>query len=364
MTNPWLWFPNSERGRQYVDMLLGLYAGEKEDCEGFRLVMKPKDNVAGGLARRHVDENSPTNRPGIKAPLSLEYEMFLELQRVKSLLSSFRNWLSRGKFKPVLLRIAYKTAEEIFAAYPHLFRGNDTYLWEEMAWYWEGCGEIKKAIRCLLVQAQLQPGKTDAWLNLGAVYGQQKMWGQAVETYLRGLRFDPEDRYIRSNLNQILADKNVTDVALEYLDTVAAKYPDPFNLLIAGDLYEMLGMNKEAVARYARGARKAGPDNRAGLRCLTGLVKIFLEAQEYEKARPVVEQTLACWKDDKTCLEQAVELYSAEEEVDKLKKYALRLVQKYSSVAGHQALARCYLAEGDVVRAKEHVTRARKLQGR
>ena len=77
-----------------------------------------------------------------------------------------------------------------------------------------------------------------------------------------------------------------------------------------------------------------------------------------------MEQTLACWKDDKTCLEQAVELYSAEEEVDKLKKYALRLVQKYSSVAGHQALARCYLAEGDVVRAKEHVTRARKLQGR
>jgi|GEM_PF-6453578 predicted Zn-dependent protease len=244
-------------------------------------------------------------------------------------------------------------------------KGNDAYLWEEMAWYWEGCGEIHKAIRCLMVQAQLQPGKTDAWLNLGAVYGQQKMWGQAVETYLRGLRFDPEDRYIRSNLNQILADKNATDVALEYLDTVAAKHPDPFNLLIAGDLYEMLGMNKEAVARYARGARKAGPDNRAGLRCLTGLVKIFLEAQEYEKARPVVEQTLACWKDDKICLEQAVELYSAEEEVVKLKKYALRLVRKYpSSVAGHQALARCYLAEGDVVRAKEHVTRARKLQGR
>ena len=122
MTNPWLWFPNSERGRQYVDMLLGLYAGEKEDCEGFRLVMKPKDNVAGGLARRHVDENSPTNRPGIKAPLSLEYEMFLELQRVKSLLSSFRNWLSRGKFKPVLLRIAYKTAEEICCLSPSISR--------------------------------------------------------------------------------------------------------------------------------------------------------------------------------------------------------------------------------------------------
>lgn len=215
-------------------MLLGLYAGEKEDCQGFRLDMKLSDNVAGGLARKHVDENSPTKRPGIKAPLSLEYEMFFELQRVKSLLSSFRNWLILGKFKPVLLRIVYKTAEEIFATYPHLFRGDDAYLWEEMAWYWEGCGGIDKAIHCLMVQARLQPGKTDAWLNLGAVYEQQKMWGQAVETYLRGLRFDPEDRYIRSNLNQILADKNATDVALEYLDTAATKYPNPFNLLLAG----------------------------------------------------------------------------------------------------------------------------------
>lgn len=112
------------------------------------------------------------------------------------------------------------------------------------------------------------------------------------------------------------------------------------------------------------GARRAEPDNRAGLRCLTGLAKIYLAAQEYEKAMPVVEQTLAHWKDDKICLEQAVELYSAEEEVVKLQKYALRLVRKYSSAAGHQALARCYLAEGDVARVKEHITRARKLQGR
>lgn len=77
----------------------------------------------------------------------------------------------------------------------------------------------------------------------------------------------------------------------------------------------------------------------------------------------MVEQTLACWKDDKTCLEQAVELYSAEEEVDKLKKYALQLVRKYpGSVAGHRALARCYLAEGDMPRVKEHAALARKLQ--
>lgn len=305
MTNPWLWFPNSERGRQYVDMLLGLYAGEKEDCQKFRLVMKPKDNIACG----HVDENFPAERPGTKAPLSLEFEMFLELQRVKSLLSSFRNWLSQGEFKPVLLRIAYMTAEEIFAAYPHLFRGNDAYLLEEMAWYWEGCGEIDKAIRCLMVQARLQPGKTDAWLNLGAVYGQQKMWGQAVETYLRGLRFDPEDRYIRSNLNQILADKNAADVALEYSDTVAANHPNPFNLLIAGDLYAMLGMYGQAAARYARGARKAGPDNRAGLRCLTGLAGIYLAVRSmrrhgrwWSRPWPAGRMTKPAWSRQWNCI--------------------------------------------------------------
>ncbi|MGI6365582.1 MAG: hypothetical protein ACOX2G_07550 [Bacillota bacterium] len=60
-----------------------------------------------------------------------------------------------------------------------------------------------------------------------------------------------------------------------------------------------------------------------------------------------------------------VELYSALEELGKLKKYARMLVRRApNSVAGHRALGRCYLAEGDTVKAREHATRARELSGK
>jgi len=362
MANLWLWF-SEEGGYPLGRLRLGRSHAwnSRSFRSGLQLVLK-FDNVSGRKAKP-AGGNSPA--PESNMPLPLESEMSLELGRVRSLLNSYGAWLNMNQHKPVLLRLACQTAEAIFEACPHLFRGDDIYLWEAMAWYWEGCGEVDKAARCLIVQASLQPGKTDAWLNLGAVYGKVKSWGQAVQAYLRGLRFDPEDRYIRSNLNQILADRQATAEALEYMDSLVANYPDPFNLLIAGDLLDMLGMHKEAAVRYLRGARKAGPGNRAGLRCLTGLTKIYLANEEYDKARPVVERTLADWDDDTICLEQAVELYSAEEELGKLNKYARQLVKKNpGSAAGHQALARCYLAAGDMVRAKEHAARARELQGR
>jgi len=428
MANLWLWFPNAEERRQYVIELLGLNAGDTEAFEiqeeylssleegktrsrwygleakfymnktgkyqdqtlpfqelpvwekgfrriytqnsyyfrpGFWLVLKLRDNVAGRLVRKHIDENFPAERLGTKVPLPKESEMFLELRRVKGLLCRYGERLHQGERKPKLLQTAYETAGEILENYPRLFRRDDDVgVLQTMAGYWEECGELEKAARCLDIQTRMQLRNTEAWLNLGAIYRKAKMWGPAVEAYLRGLRFSFAESELRSNLDKILGDEQAADEALDYMDSLVAKYPSPFNQLIAGDLLERLGMYQEAAARYARGARKAGPDNRIGLRCLTGLAKIYLADKDYAKARPVVEETLGYWGNDKICLEQAVELYSAEGDA-KLKKVALRLVRRSPrSVAGHQALARCYLAEGDVVRAKEHVTRARELQSK
>ncbi|MGI6366617.1 MAG: tetratricopeptide repeat protein [Bacillota bacterium] len=428
MANLWLWFPNAEERRQFLIDLLGLKARNKavaemqeeylsaleagktrspwyhleskfymninRDCQGqtlpfqefpvwekgfrriytqnsyyfrpgFWLVLKLRDNRAGRLIRKHVEENFPEERLGTNVPLPRRSEMFLELRRVRWLLKGYSFWLEQGQPKPKLLDLAYDLAEEIVQSYPDLFKGDDTCLWEDMYRYWESLGELEKAIRCLVVQAHLQPGKTDAWLNLGALYYANQMWGPATEAYLRGLRFDPEDRYIQHNLSLILENSAAVTEAKSFFNTMVGKYPNSFNLLITGDLHRMLGETKKAAGRYHQGILRDRRCDRAGLRCCTELTKICLASKDYDRARWALETALVSWSDDIICLELAVELYSALEELGKLKKYARMLVRRApNSVAGHRALGRCYLAEGDTVKAREHATRARELSGK
>ena len=422
MANLWLWFPNAQERRQYVIKLLGLDSTETEELslqeeylsdleagktcspwyclegkfymnitekyqwqshpfqelpvweKGFRriytqnsyyfrpghwLVLKLRDNAAGRKVRKYIQEAFPPERLGTKVPLPLESEMFLRLRDVRAWLSYYATWLGLGDPKPKLLKAAYQTAQEILQAYPHLFTGDDVYLWEDMARFWENCGELEKAVHCLQTQAQLQPGITDSWLNLGAMYSQARLWGPAVNAYLRGLRFDPEDRYLKENLSQILTDKFAMVKARQYFDQLIANYPEPFNLLIAGDLLCLLGKFKDAADRYHKGANLADPDNRAGLRCLTGLGEIYMAENNYAQVKVVVDRVLESWPEDAVGLRLAVQLDLTKGDYTKLKDHAHRLVMvQPDSPLGHKALARCFLAEGNAHKARQHSARA------
>lgn len=269
MANLWLWFPDAQKRREYVIELLGLESterevlAEQEQCladldagktyspwfcvegnfymnmtekyqwqrqpfqaypvweKGFRriytqksycfrpghwLVLQLRDNMVGKLVRKKVEQTFPQERIGTNVPLPREAKMFLQLREVRGYLKTYAYWLDQGEQKLSFLRDIYILAEEIFQDYPHLFSGDDVYLWEDMARHWEGLGDLNKATRCLLNQAKLQPGKTDAWLNLGAMCNGVRMYGPAVAAYLQGLRFDPNDGYIKDNLNNILGD--------------------------------------------------------------------------------------------------------------------------------------------------------------
>ena len=426
MANLWLWFPNAQERREYVIELLDLESTEKEalaeqeQCladldagktrspwfcvegdfymnmtekyqwqqhpfqeypvweKGFRriytqksyyfwlghwLVLKLRDNMAGRLVRKKVEETFPLERIGTKVPLPRKAEMFLLLREVRGYLNSYAHWLEQGEQKPDFLRYIYKLAEEIFQSYPHLFSGDDVYIWEDMARYWEALGDLNKATRCLLNQAQLQPGKTEAWLNLGAMYYEASMYGPAAVAYLQGLRFDPDDRYIKDNLNNILGDRFATVQALKYFDEYVEDYPEPLNFLLAGDMLCRVRKYDAAMKRYRKGAKVAPAANRARLRCLTGLGEIYLAKRDYAQARSAVDQALAVWPDDELALELMVKLLQIKGTYAQLKKYARKLVRAQpNSVLGHRALARCLLAQGEAEKAKQHAARVKRVE--
>lgn len=281
MANLWLWFPNAEERRQYVVDLLGLKSRNKEIMElqeqclsdleegktrspwycvegkfymnitrgyedqtlpfedlpvwekGFRriytqksyyfrpghwLVLKLRDNAAARKIRKHVSETFPKERQGTNVPLPLESQMFLNLRQVKGWLNTYKTWRDMGKTKPFFLELAYKGAEEILLACPWLFKGDDIYLWEDMAMHWQEYGKLNKAARCYRNQARLQPNKTDAWINLSSMYFDCCMFISSAEACLEGLKVDPDDPYLGDNLSTILSDKLVAAKVLCHLN--------------------------------------------------------------------------------------------------------------------------------------------------
>ncbi|MTI96562.1 MAG: hypothetical protein FH749_13995, partial [Firmicutes bacterium] len=355
--HPFLEYPVWEKGFRRI------YT-QKSYCyrPGHWLVLKLRDNKAGREVRDKVKATFPEERMGTNVPMPLESEMILKLRTVKYWLHCYSYWQIQADPKPNLLHGAYAAAEEILQHCPHLYIGDDVYIWEEMARYWEDLKELNNAARCLLNQAQLQPGKTEAWLNLGAMYYGASLYGPAAAAYLRGLRFDPDDCYIKHNLNNIIEDKFAVAKARVYFNQCLEEDPDPFNFLIAGDFHCLIGKYDAAARIYRKGARVADSGNRAKLRCLTELAEIYFAKNDYAQAEIAVDQALSVWPDDDVALELAVKLELANGNNVELKEYARRLVRvQPNSVVGQRALARCLLALGEAKEAKQHAMKVKKI---
>lgn len=216
------------------------------------------------------------------------------------------------------------------------------------------------AINCAAWQRNLQPGKWEAWMDMGDLCFRHREWGLAAESYLRAGRISYKD--LGENLNLLVADEAAAAEALDFFAAMVKESPNPFNHLITGDLKRLRGDLEGAARNYRQGIIRNTRCDRGGLRCATELAKICLAKGDLEGARWALEPALLSWPDDLANIELAVELYSALGELSRLKRWARKLVGRLSSsVAGHRALARCHFAAGEAERARKHTDLAREL---
>ncbi|MEB3102046.1 hypothetical protein [Ferviditalea candida] len=86
------------------------------------------------------------------------------------------------------------------------FSGNRIFLWERLAFQWAGQGKLNRMETCFRHQADLQPGCSDAFLNMGFQYTADGQLRKAEKSYLEGLRRDPTDEFILHNLAGLYKD--------------------------------------------------------------------------------------------------------------------------------------------------------------
>ncbi len=149
------------------------------------------------------------------------------------------------------LRLAHRLLQSVRESAPELFIGQRVYLWERLADFYFHLEDIRQMEACLRIQASLQPGSSDAYLNLGYYLDRAGLKQQAVEAYWEGLAIDPDDQYIIYNLAELHRGAGEQEEAIAILDQAIAHSSNPATLLkVKGDILLQWGQFLLAAMAY------------------------------------------------------------------------------------------------------------------
>jgi tetratricopeptide (TPR) repeat protein len=82
----------------------------------------------------------------------------------------------------------------------HLRRSEDTHVLLSLANLWMDCGQDRTAMACLKRLIVLQPGNTDAWLNLAVAQFRRGLYTQGIQSCRQCLDLDGSNRLAMYNL--------------------------------------------------------------------------------------------------------------------------------------------------------------------
>lgn len=242
------------------------------------------------------------------------------------------------------------------------------YMFERLAYYYEQQGDIIRAIRCLRLQGVLSPKSVEPYLNMSSFYIINNMEEDAIRACKIGLKKNPRDQYLISNLVIALSNMGNHDSALVFLKQ--ALESDSKNILfwkLMGDLYYEMDNNEEAIKCYKT---VLGMKNENGGKMLNFYGEIYnsigacyFEEEKYSKAVKYYKKVLLYKPDDNYTLLSLSQIYFYYlGDVDTALNYTKLLVdQAPDSGFGQYQLGLIYLEYGCIEKSRWHLYKARRL---
>ncbi|QXM06217.1 tetratricopeptide repeat protein [Crassaminicella indica] len=239
------------------------------------------------------------------------------------------------------------------------------YVFEDIAYYYETKGELHKSIKCLKVQASLQPRSSEAYLNMSNFLLLNGLEEEAIEVCKRGLMIEPDDEYLINNLLIAYVNCEYFDRALSFLEDRIKKYPDVSRYWkFMGDIFCQIGKDTAAIICYQKTLDMNDEDVLEAKQDIYYSLGIcYHQICEYEKAIYYYERFLRYNKEDSIVLLNLSKIYGEDlKQYDQAKYYAKKVVALYPQNGyGHHNLGLIYLYTGNLEKARWHLYRARKL---
>lgn len=243
-----------------------------------------------------------------------------------------------------------------------------SYLFEELAYYYEEAGNLGKAMKCLHLQSILQPDSGDPYLNMSSFCIINGMEEEAVEICREGLKKNPYNQYLVSNLIIALNSTGEYEYAIEYLKKVIDKRPDnPYYWKLMGDILYEIENNKGALECYKQALkRKRRRDEKVDeleIDIYNGMAACYYEEGEDSDAVEFYKKALHHAPDDSFTLLSLGQIYLYKlKDIKKAFQYTKILVEKMPENGyGQYQMGIVYSQLGYYEKARWHLYKARRI---
>lgn len=236
--------------------------------------------------------------------------------------------------RPIQLKVLHKVYSELSyvkGEAPELFAGDRVYLWEQLAFAFNYYGQIKQVEKSLRNQAELQPAKSDAFLNLGVFLTDRGFYQEAIAVYKEGLERTPNCEFLNYNLANLARFTGQHKLAEKALNDAMLANPSWGLNLLAKAEHCLEQEQYEMAVQYLEEALPLLQEEEWWSwhqDCLHSMGLALLELNRPEQARGVLLEALALDADCGFC---------------------------------HELLGRCYKQLGEVWLSRVHLKRAKEL---
>ncbi len=279
-------------------------------------------------------------------------------------------------FKELKEHMKYKRVDNVFVGLNLLLRYNPFflkkykrhYIFERLACYYEQQGNITRAIRCLRLQSVLNPESIEPYLNISSFCIINNMEENAIQACKDGLKKNPGDQYLISNLVIALSNIGNHDSALTFLKQILEN--DSGNILfwkLMGDLYYEMDNNKEAIKCYKTVLSIKNGNAKNTLKfygeIYNSIGACYFEEGKYNKAVKYYKKALLYNPNDNYTLLSLSQIYFYySEDIDTALNYTKLLVDRVpDSGFGQYQLGLIYLEYGCIEKSRWHLYKARRL---
>ncbi len=216
-------------------------------------------------------------------------------------------------YETINSNLAVQMYEQNAVAYPKDYRN----LLKLGVYYSRQQGGNQKAIKYLERCAAITDTIARVWLELGSLYGKQRMDQQMLKAYRKFIEIDPENAEATGKIGEVLLSRNMIDDAMVFLEMAnSLKSDDPKIMTLLARGYIMTNRRREGANLLEKVVKSTKGNVDDELRMV--LADFYIETSDYSKAVNELKAIISKKKDSAT-----------------MTKYARVLIemQKYSDAA-------------------------------
>ncbi|OWZ84105.1 tetratricopeptide repeat protein [Natranaerobius trueperi] len=214
------------------------------------LVIQVRQTELGRKIQKYIKDNIPEESIGTNVPLPEKVVAKNKMVKVRNLLTLSETQNLEAKVRNKYLDTCYKILLEILLTSKELFKGDDVYLWERLAFLFHQENKLDKMESCLRKQSNLQ-NDASPFLNMGVFFHLSGKTTKAIQSYKEGLELNPHDEYLIYNLKSLLYEIGDTNYSL-LKDKENDNITTCVNYVLLGNIYFYNEDYKQAIDNYVK----------------------------------------------------------------------------------------------------------------